>query len=132
MSLGDVGGWVLDVAALAEIADGTVFAAALVDTAAHRGLTLLVPVTALAEVYAVRSSTAARERLAAVRDERGGWLLSMLADVPVDLLGKLSGTGGDRTLAHVAIAAAMRGWPVVTDRADRLRHLAPEVPTISI
>jgi hypothetical protein len=132
MSLGEVGGWVLDVAALTEIADGTVFAAALVDTAAHRGLTLLVPVTALAAVYAARPSAAARERLAAVRDERGGWLLSMLADVPADLLSKLTDACGDRTLAHVAIAAATRGWPVVTDRPDRLRHIASEVPTISI
>jgi hypothetical protein len=107
MSLGEVGGWVLDVAALTEIADGTVFAAALVDTAAHRGLTLLVPVTALAAVYAARPSAAARERLAAVRDERGGWLLSMLADVPADLLSKLTDACGD---------------PDPRARRDRRRH----------
>lgn len=123
-----LGGRVLDVAALVDLAENrTVYGRALVATALEHGTVLAVPAAALASARA-RGDTRARARLHLLPDL---WAVVVdaldlgAADAAGDLLATSNGTDSiDVPAAHVALVALRRGWPVVTDRGEHLRAVA--------
>ncbi|MBA3488413.1 MAG: hypothetical protein H0T78_02535 [Longispora sp.] len=130
MNLG-VAGWVLDTAPLLEFADGSSYARAVTSAARRHGLTLLVPIGALAEAYAIRRDSRQRQRLQPIRDEHEMWVLSLPSEVHApDWERYATLADGDRTAGHVAVLAALRGWPIVTDRDQLFHRVIPGVQIV--
>lgn len=112
-----ISGRSLDASALvAFAAERSVCAAALVWTAAEENITLAVPSTAIA---------AARSRL----DDSHRPILDVLLHLPVTVVDTLDADrarrvellGGTQLDAHAVACARERGWPLVTDDADRYK-----------
>lgn len=133
MSAVEVGGWIIDLPALLEIAADTRYAASLQDSARALGLTLLVPLPVLDEAWAGQEHAGQRNRLTKLYLPRGPWMPARFADVPTTLLTSHTRACQDDTaLGLVAALAQLRGWPVVTSdrRAGLLAGAAPGVLTV--
>ena len=129
----EVGGWIIDLPALLEIAADTRYAASLHDSARALGLTLLVPLPVLDEAWAGQEHSAGRDRLTRLYLPRGPWMPARFADVPTGLLADQTRNCRDDTaLGLVASLAQLRDWPVVTSdlRSKILASAAPGVLTV--
>lgn len=118
-----IGGRVLDASAVVAFASGrSVYAAALVWTAAEEGLVLVIPSTAVAVAWS---------QLA----EKHHPVLEVLLRLPVTVVDDLTatracavgGTGADLLDAHALLCAKERGWPLVTGDTTRYRRIASGV-----
>lgn len=128
-----VGGRVLDVPALVDLATGrSAYMRALAYVTATQGHTLAVPAAALCRAAALVDDAACAELAWAVES-------ASVIVLPLDASGALdggalarAGLDGDVAAAHVACAAVARGWPVVTsaEAAARWRTLHIETETL--
>ena len=127
-----IGGSVLDTSALVDAATGrSIYARALIRTAVEVGVVLAVPAAALMQAYASVPAG-------------GRPFLDLLLDLPVAVFEPLdvaalqaagimlsdSGAAdrpGALAVAHVALVARRRGWPVVTTAPDLLLRVVPEL-----
>lgn len=118
-----IGGRVLDASAVVAFASGrSVYAAALVWTAAEEGLVLVIPATAVAAAWA---------RIPAKHHP----VLEVLLRLPVTVVDDLTAAracavgaaGGDLLDAHALLCAGERGWPLVTGDAKRYERTAAGV-----
>jgi hypothetical protein len=129
----EVGGWIIDLPALLEIAADTRYAASLQDSARSLGLTLLVPLPVLDEAWAGQEHSTPRDRLTQLYLPTGPWMPARYADVPTPLLVSHTETcDSDTSLGLVAALAQLRGWPVVTSnrRGKTLAAAAPGLLTV--
>jgi hypothetical protein len=130
-----IGGAVLDVTALTDLAAGrTAYAAAFLDTAIDLGRAVVIPAAALLEAWA---RTALEHRP----------FLDMLTGLPVVLVLDLdAATARDAGIraqdagrpaagagtVHAVQVAVSRGWPVLTADVDTVLGLDPHVPFESL
>lgn len=129
----EVGGWIIDLPALLEIAADTRYAASLQDSARSLGLTLLVPLPVLDEAWAGQEHPSRRDRLTKLYLPCGPWMPARFADVPTPMLASHTvNCDSDMALGLVASLAQLRGWPVITsdDRGKTLIDAAPGMLTV--
>lgn len=124
-----IGGRVLDVGALIDIADRrSVYGGALITTALSTGVVLALPATAVAAAR-TRLTDAGRARLHIMADL---WVVVVdpltweVAEDVGDLLATTDGTE-DLAAAHAARLGLRRGWRVLTDRPAVIRTIAADV-----
>lgn len=119
---------VFDAGALVAFDRGTARAKALLNSAIRRRMPLIVPATALAQVWRDPARQARLSRLVGLAeivplDEVGargvGWLLTR------------TGTR-DVVDAHVALVAALRDGRVLTTDPEDLKRLCPRQPVIAV
>ena len=129
---GYVGGRILDVGALVQLATGgSIYARALMASAASRGQALVVSTAALMAARAV-SDAGARAQLHVLLD-LGPIVPALLTLADAEAAGDLLATASlariapDLAAAHVVWLALHRHQRIVTDRPDALRHVAPTV-----
>lgn len=131
---GYVGGRILDVGALVQVATGgSIYARALMASATSRGQALVVSTAALTAARAV-SAAGARAQLHVLLD-LGPILPALLtladAEAAGDLLATATAAGPaaapDLAAAHVVWLGLHRHQRIVTDRPDVLRSIAPTV-----
>ncbi|WP_433357698.1 hypothetical protein ACQP25_44805 (plasmid) [Microtetraspora malaysiensis] len=131
-----LGGFVLDASALAQLAAPTpTYASLVVDQAAVRGMSFLVPAGALSEAWQtiraeggdpdgladlLAAPTVLVEPLDAAAAHRAGELVAGRHTAP------------DVAAAHVATCARARGWPALSAAPDRIIAVDPGVPVAKL
>lgn len=122
-----IGGKVVDPSALAAYVRGDSIALqAWLVTAKDRGLVLVVPQMALAEVRMVYPDL--EQYLAVLLDFPWVLQLGLTRSAAVGIARLLAETSvWDGTAGHVILVARERGWPVLTTDPARLTRIAPDV-----
>lgn len=123
-----IGGKVIDPSALVAHLRGSFAMASWLATARDRGLVLVIPLMALAEVQFVYPRSAARLDLLLGFP----WVVELgLASPDTDRIDRLLAetNAWDGTAGHVILIARQRGWPVLTTDPDRILRIAPDLDT---
>jgi hypothetical protein len=129
----NLSGRVLDVPALVDLATGrSQHMRALVGFVAARGYSLVAPATALAKAAVVADERGLQELAWAV--ESASVVVLVLDENVAFTIGDVARRAGIRDVvdAHIARAAADRGWPIVTsaEAAEKWKRLGLAVQSL--
>jgi len=127
---------VLDTSAILDAAEQrTMYGAALIDTAASVGITLLLPATALLEAWQ-QCTPASRPLLDLLTEMPTGVLAPLDQADTAAAAGVLAADAGQPNArpgtVHAVHLARTRDWPVVTADVDVVLALDPHVPFESL
>ncbi|GLW09784.1 hypothetical protein Misp01_49130 [Microtetraspora sp. NBRC 13810] len=119
-------GRVLDVSALVDIAVGkTSYSRSVTTLCLLRGGGIVIPSTALAEVFSIAplDTQVELDQLATTEGVR----VDDFTAGKVSVIGEILDGSRDVTAAHVIWCARSTGWPILTDRGDEIARYDPHV-----